>query len=78
MIQFGKCGPGEEGIPLSMGLQILAFVGTFTARLQGFLNGFVYLRTRSVWKIIRQSFSKKSMDSTGTSLALDASTTSMY
>jgi len=78
MIQFGKCGPGEEGIPLSIGLQILAFVGTFTARLQGFLNGFVYLRTRSVWKIIRQSFSKKSMDSTGTSLALDASTTSMY
>jgi len=77
MIQFGKCGPGEVGIPLPIGLQILAFIGTFTARLQGFFNGFVYLKTQSIWKIIRQSFSKKPMNSSGTSLVLDTST-SMY
>jgi len=77
MIQFGSCDPGEVGIPLPIGLQILAFLGTFTARLQGFFNGFVYLKTESIWKIIKQSFSKKSMNLSVNSLAHNTSI-SMY
>jgi len=58
MVDSRGCIASETNIPLSAGLQIVIFIGTFTARLQGFFNGFVYLRTKSVWNITKQAFSR--------------------